>query len=148
MLQFSVSDSLCTRCGQCVLDCPAVIIDLNDGDVPIILPEKEAQCIQCQHCLAICPTAALSILGKDPANSLPSTTEMFPTFDEMSLFVRGRRSIRRYKDENVDPELLNQILASLANCPTGVNRRELTFNVIDDKAVMQYLRTQVLSAIA
>jgi len=148
MLQFSVNDGRCTRCGLCVLDCPAFIIDREGDGLPHIEPDKEPLCLQCQHCLAICPTGAVSILGRKPEDSQPLSADSFPRLEDMSRFVRGRRSVRQYKDENVDPGLLRQLLATLANVPTGVNQRKLTFSVIDDKAVMQRLREKTLAALA
>ncbi|HEY3376425.1 MAG TPA: 4Fe-4S dicluster domain-containing protein, partial [Armatimonadota bacterium] len=71
MLQFLVDEARCTRCRQCVHDCPARVIAQQGDALPCIAPEREADCLQCQHCLAICPTAALSILGRDPQQSLP-----------------------------------------------------------------------------
>ena len=148
MLQFTVNDKLCTRCGLCAADCPARIITQAGKALPAIRPDQEAECLQCQHCLAICPAAAISILGRKPEDSLPLAGNSFPRLDQMTLFVRGRRSIRQYKDENVDPVLIKQLLAALANVPTGVNNRTLTFTVIDDKAVMHRLRKKVLAALA
>lgn len=148
MIDFKVDASTCTRCGLCVRDCPASIIRMEGADVPRIAPDQEGLCYQCQHCLAICPTAALSILGCDPHNSLPLTDGSRPTLDQVERFVRGRRSIRQYRDENVDAALISRLLGTLANAPTGVNRRELTFSVIDDKAVMQGLRQKVYAALA
>ena len=148
MLQFTVNEKLCTRCGLCAADCPARIIAQEGKSLPSIRPDQEAECLQCQHCLAICPTAAISILGRNPDNSLALSTDSFPRFDQMARLIRGRRSMRKYKDENVDPALIHQLLATLANVPTGVNRRELTFTVIDDKAVMHRLRDKVLAALA
>lgn len=147
MLKFTVNEKLCTHCGLCAADCPARIITQEDRILPFIAPEKEPLCLQCQHCLAICPTAAISILGRNPDKSLPLSADSFPGFDQMALFLRGRRSIRKYKDENVDLALIRQLLAALANVPTGVNRRELTFTVIDDKAVMRRFRENVLAAL-
>ncbi len=147
MLQFAVDADLCIRCGECARDCVSRII-VQEGDVvPYILLEKEAGCIHCQHCLAICPTGAVSIFGKNPANSIPLSADSFPTITKMMRLVRGRRSVRRYKDENVDPVLLNQLLVTLANAPTGVNACELTLNVIDDKDVMRKLQHQILAAL-
>lgn len=146
MLQFTVNSSKCTRCGLCVRDCPAQIIRQEGSAVPSIAPDQEPLCYQCQHCLAICPSAALSILGRDPLNCLPLTG--LPTLDQVERFVRGRRSIRQYRDENVDPALIRRLLATLANVPTGVNRRELTFTVIDDRAIMQGIRSNVYRALA
>jgi NAD-dependent dihydropyrimidine dehydrogenase PreA subunit/nitroreductase len=148
MLQFKVDPATCTKCGQCVLDCPSRIIEMPGDAMPLIRPENEERCIRCQHCLAICPTAAVSILGRDPAKSLPLTPESFPTLEKMINLVRGRRSIRRYKDANVDPKLLQQLLAALGNAPTGINRMALTFSVIDDKASMQRFRVKCYNALA
>lgn len=148
MLNFSINAETCTRCRLCVRDCPAQIISQEGSAVPRIAPDQESLCYQCQHCLAICPTAALSILGRNPENSLPLTAKNLPTLDQVNRFVRGRRSIRQYRDENVDPVLIQSLLSALANAPTGVNRRELTFTVIDDKAVMQGIRVKLYKALA
>ncbi|MEI6149859.1 MAG: nitroreductase family protein [bacterium] len=148
MLQFVVNDALCTRCDQCVLDCPARIIERTGDLAPSIRPENEARCIQCQHCLAVCPPAAVSILGRDPDRSLSLTEDSFPELGKVINLVRGRRSVRRYRDENVDPLLLQRLLAALSNAPSGINRRALTFTVIDDKVVMQRFRLMALNGLA
>ena len=147
MLKFTVDPGLCTRCGMCVRDCPAQIIKHEGAAVPDIAEDQELLCYQCQHCLAICPTAAVSILGRNPADSLPLTAGTLPTLDQVSRFVRGRRTVRQYRDKNVDPVLIQKLLTTLSNVPTGVNRRELTFTVIDEKTVMQGLRTNVYKAL-
>ena len=147
MLKFSVDDSKCTHCRQCVHDCPSRIIVQKGRAVPFVAAEQEAACIQCQHCLAVCPTGALSIFGRNPADSLALSREDLPTLEQMNLLIRGRRSVRQYQDENVDPALLRQLLATLANAPTGVNSRKLTFSVIDDKVVMANFQRQVMTAL-
>jgi len=148
MLQFVVDDAKCTRCNQCVLDCPSRIIERTGDAVPFIRPENEERCIQCQHCLAVCPPAAVSIFRRDPARSLPLTAGSFPDVEQMITLVRGRRSVRRYRDENVDPALLRRLLAALSNAASGVNRRALTFSVIDDKAVMHRFRLKAINGLA
>jgi len=148
MLQFSVNEARCTRCGQCVADCPSRIIERRGDAVPSIIEEKEGACLQCQHCLAVCPTGALSILGYNPDESEPLSADSFPGFAQMAHFVRGRRSVRQYQDANVDPALLQQLLTTLAYAPTGVNRRELTFTVIDDKEIMARFQRQVMDGLA
>ena len=148
MLQFAVDGDRCTRCGQCVRDCVAKIIIQDGADVPRISPEDEANCIRCQHCLAVCPEAAVKIFGLDPADSQPLTEDGLPSLDKMLTLVRGRRSVRQYRDENVDAGLLRQLLETLGNAPTGVNRRALTFSVIDDRETMQRFRAKTYDLIA
>lgn len=145
---FCVNGDLCVRCGLCVRDCPARIIEREGGAVPFIRPEQGEQCLRCQHCLAVCPTGAISILGRKAADSLLLAPGSIPRFDQMAALVRGRRSVRQYRDENVPPALLRRLLTTLANAPTGVNRRELTFIVVDDRDVMQRLRERSLKALA
>lgn len=147
MLQFLIDSARCTRCGLCARDCPARIIKQDGGAPPRIEPDQESLCYQCQHCLAVCPSAALSILGRRPEDSLPLSQDILPSLDQVCRFVRGRRSVRQYRDENVDAALIRRLLTTLANVPTGVNRRELTFTVIDDRGVMQGIRTRVYQAL-
>lgn len=148
MCKFTVDASLCTRCGLCASDCVAHIIEQEGDNLPSISQENKALCIRCQHCLAVCPTGAVSILGKNPADSRPMAEMKIPSFEQMNDFIRSRRSIRHYRDENVDPSQINSLLETLAYSPTGVNCEELTFNVIDDKMVMNQLSDKVYAALS
>lgn len=148
MLKFKVDQTTCTKCKLCALDCPSQIIEMPGDSFPAIRPENEARCLRCQHCLALCPTAAISILGRDPADSISLAADSFPTLDQMIRLVKGRRSVRRYRDQNVEPVLLRQILTALTNAPTGVNRMAVTYAVIDDKEAMQRFRVRALTRLA
>jgi len=147
MLEFMVSDELCTRCDECVRDCPSQIIEAQGTGVPIITADNELKCMRCQHCLAVCPTGAVSILGKQPGDSTEFTREALPDLDTMELLVRARRSVRRFREKDVDPELIGRLLAATANAPTGANRRALTFSVVDDGETMKRLREQVMDGL-
>jgi nitroreductase/NAD-dependent dihydropyrimidine dehydrogenase PreA subunit len=148
MLDFRVDGERCTRCGYCVQDCPVRIIEMKDGALPSIIVEEEGDCMRCQHCLAVCPTGAVSIFGRNPDESVPLTPDALPSLDAVETLVRGRRSFRNYADANVEPALLDRILRALANAPTGVNKQELVFHLIDDKDAMQAVRVKVLRTIA
>ncbi len=148
MLNFKVNARRCIRCGACAAECVAGIIVQKGRDLPAIPPDQESNCLECQHCLAVCPVGAISILGCQPAGSLPLAAGSLPTLAQMERLVRGRRSIRKYRQQNVAPALLRKLLAALANCPTGCNQRELTFTVIGDRAVMGKFRKKVMDAIA
>lgn len=145
MLNFRVNRQSCTKCGQCVADCPAMIIAMEDG-YPAIAPEKEASCYRCQHCLAICPPGAVSILGLKPSGSRPLING-FPDPDKLELLIKGRRSVRRYQDENLDPALLQHLLEVAWHAPTGVNSRQVRFTVVADKDKMALLREEVMSGL-
>ncbi|HEX2949078.1 MAG TPA: 4Fe-4S dicluster domain-containing protein [Armatimonadota bacterium] len=147
MLQFSVDESRCTRCGLCARDCVSKIIQQTADTLPSIAIEREEQCLKCQHCLAVCPSGAISILGKSPQDSQPINRDFLPSFDQMAHLVRSRRSIRHYKQENVDQELLARLLKALANVQTGANACQLTFTVIDDITTMRRFQHEMIAAI-
>lgn len=143
MLDFTIDTQKCTSCGHCAADCPARIITMEDG-LPVISPEKEASCYRCQHCLAICPTAALSILGLKPEGSLP-VAGVDP--DQLELLIKERRSVRRYRDENLEPALLQHLLEVAWYAPTGVNSRQVRFTVVDDRVKLAALRSQIMEGL-
>ena len=134
-INFTVDHNRCVRCDACVKDCPRHIIyrtdDDNDG-LPAILPQQEQNCLECQHCLAVCPTGAVSILGRHPQNSIELTPAKLPAAEQMHTLLRARRSVRQYKNENVPSNLIDTLLATLANSPTGCNDRLLRFLVVSD----------------
>lgn len=146
MLDFSINQSTCTRCGECVADCPSRIIAMLDG-VPAILPEKEANCYRCQHCLMICPTGAVSILGLKPSDSRPLRGNL-PDPDALETLIKGRRSVRRYKPENLDPALMQRLLDVANHAPTGMNSRDVLFTVVDDREKLATLRGTVMAGLS
>lgn len=145
MLSFSVDQQKCTRCGQCVQDCPVKIIAF-DGNYPAIAAEREGSCFECQHCMAVCPTGAVSILGKNPAESA-SLAGNLPVPEKLETLIKGRRSVRQYKDENMKPEVIQRLLDVSCHAPTGVNFRQVLFTVVDDREIMADLRRETMAGL-
>jgi len=145
MLIFNIDKEKCTQCGLCVKDCVVKIIDLDSG-WPRIQKENEAACLKCQHCLAICPTGAVSILGKRPSQS-SLLQGAFPDPERLEILIKGRRSVRQYKDENLDPELLQRLLDVACQAPTGGNVRQVQLSVIDNKSMMDKFRQHAYAAL-
>jgi Fe-S-cluster-containing hydrogenase component 2 len=147
MLEFKVDRDKCTRCALCVADCPAQVIE-TAGGFPLIAAEKESGCYRCQHCFAVCPTGAVSILGLDPERSTPLSGDWRPDPERLETLIKGRRSVRRYKRENLEPELIQRLLEVAWHAPTGVNTRQVRFTVIDDREKLAAFRDELLAGIA
>jgi nitroreductase/NAD-dependent dihydropyrimidine dehydrogenase PreA subunit len=144
-IQFEVDKTLCGGCGQCVADCLANVLEMADGS-PRVAHGQEDACYQCQHCLAICPEGAVSVLGLRPEDSEPVSG---PGLDPLHLetLIKGRRSVRRYRAQNLDPVLLNHLLEVAWYAPTGANARQVRFTVVDDRAKLERLRDEVLDGL-
>lgn len=142
MLNFIVNKEKCIKCCQCVKECPAEIIHMEKA-FPFIPQEEEGDCIKCQHCLAVCPAEAISILGFNPEKSMEINMD-FPEPEKMELLIKGRRSVRRYKKENIDKKEINKLINTAYYSPTGHNAMSVHFTVIDEYKKMERFRALAL----
>lgn len=140
MLNFKVDEERCIQCGQCVGDCPPMCIVMEKGDYPTI-PE-EHKCLRCQHCLAICPTGAISILGVDPDESLQLEYEL-PTARSMETLIKGRRSVRKFKKKDLEPETIRTLLETSWHAPTGTNAQGVHFTATMNRAATEQLAVEI-----
>lgn len=145
MINFKVDQEKCTKCKSCVTDCPVLIIN-GKSEFPEIKDGKEGNCLECQHCLAICPEAAISILGKSPENSI-STASAFPDPTKLENLMQTRRSIRRFKKDEVDKELIHRMISMTSYAPTAKNENAVQFTVVDNQKDMDAFKELTYNAI-
>ena len=136
-MNLKIDESKCIHCGQCINDCLSNVLEFDENKIPKIAENGEERCIACQHCLTVCPTGALSIFGKNPEESDP-IKQYHP--DEILNLIKNRRSYRRYKSENLPPEIMEKLKNMLNWVPTGVNDHRLHFSFIDNINVMNDFR--------
>lgn len=146
MLDLHVDQEKCIGCGLCAADCPMAIIAMESG-LPVIAAENEDRCIRCLHCFAICESGAISIHGNRAEESI-SLDGNLPTPEQMELLIKARRAIRNYRNENLDPALIDRLLEVAWHAPSGRNERRLLFTVIDDRKVMDRLREEAMAALS
>jgi nitroreductase/NAD-dependent dihydropyrimidine dehydrogenase PreA subunit len=128
----------CISCGECVADCPASVFTMEEHPVA----SGVDRCIGCQHCLAVCPTAAVSFDGVDPDACSPLGGNL-PDPGLLAILVKGRRSVRRYRDEDVDPKVIAELVDLASHAPTGVNARQVLFTVVPDRKVTEAIRAEI-----
>ncbi|MBF0386853.1 MAG: nitroreductase family protein [Candidatus Omnitrophica bacterium] len=146
MLDFKVAKEDCIKCGLCAKLCPSGVIELADG-YPLIPTEKEPGCLRCQHCLTICPSGAVSILGLDPQDSRPLNKVLLDP-ERFETFIKGRRTIRAYHNEDLEPALIQRLLDVAWHAPSAKNDRKITFTVIDKKEKLAEFRERVIADLA
>jgi nitroreductase/NAD-dependent dihydropyrimidine dehydrogenase PreA subunit len=127
----AVEEEKCSRCGLCVRACPAGIIVL-DGGFPETIAKIEKGCITCGHCVAVCPNSALNHCRMALDECSPLTTNWRISPEQMELIIKGRRSIRRYRPEPIDRDVLEKLLDMVRYAPTGGNSQSVRWLVVSD----------------
>ena len=141
---FEVDGAKCVKCGACVRDCAFRALKMQDGAPCMAFPDR---CMKCQHCLAVCPTGAITFDGKRPEDSVPLDGLPLPSLESVENWLRTRRSMRYFADEDVERATLSRILSALGNAPTGCNARALTFTCFPTRASMDGFRRDFISVI-
>lgn len=125
-----INKETCIGCGLCVKECSrhAIFLVNDKADVQLSL------CNECSHCFAVCPNRSVSMPPYDEDEIMEydgSKSILDP--DDFLYFQKFRRSIRNFKDKEVEKEKLNQIIEAGRYSPTASNRQLNRYIVIGDR---------------
>lgn len=147
-----INHDTCTKCGICKFVCSAGLIQNDNQNYPVSIPETDEACNRCGACVAACPTGSLN--HRDlPLEISPSIqSELKVSLKQCEQLIKSRRSVRSYKDEKVPREEITRLIDAARYAPTGGNSQNVKWLVIDNQETMQRLReigrTFVLEAFA
>lgn len=142
---FDLNRTECVKCGACVRDCAFGALRTGEDGYPFIKDEK--RCMKCQHCFAICPKGAIVFDGYRPENSLATKNLPRPSAEEIENWLHVRRSVRKFRADDVDAKTLDHILRVLGNVPTGCNARSLTFTCYSTRQSVDAFRQAFIHAV-
>ncbi len=125
---------LCKKDGFCGQVCPASLISMEGPEgSPAPVEEFAEICLHCGHCLAVCPHGALTLDGVAPGDCPPVAKDLKISPEMARQFLQGRRSIRRYKDKEVERSQLEEIIDIARQAPTGHNSQPVEWLVISGR---------------
>lgn len=136
----TINQEKCKRDRICAIECPSGLIDFVDKDAyPSPAAGAGEQCLSCGHCVSVCPYGAIAIDGITPEDCQPLNQDLMPSANQVEFLLKSRRSIRRFKKQAVDRELLNQVIEVARFAPSGHNTQSVHWLVIEDKNEVQVL---------
>jgi len=145
MTLLTINSDTCKRDGICAAVCPTGIVRLETPEsVPSVAAADEEFCIQCGHCVSVCPHGALAHAALKPEECLPLDRKLRLDPVAAEQFLRGRRSIRVYKQRPVNHEILSTVLRLASHAPSGHNLQPVRWLVIHDSARVQQLAGMVI----
>jgi nitroreductase/ferredoxin len=144
MSLFTIDMNVCTSCGNCVAECPIMIIAMpNKEDGPIPVKNAEELCINCGHCVAVCPYDALSHRCGKPEDLSDMKAYKKLSKEEAEHFLRSRRSIRNYKKTPVDENIIKDVINVASYSPSGHNMQPVQWLVVHDTEKVKELTGHV-----
>jgi nitroreductase/NAD-dependent dihydropyrimidine dehydrogenase PreA subunit len=141
-----IDQDSCIGCGLCVKVCPAETIIMHNGKATV----TGSYSMACGHCQAVCPVGAIRVEALEDPFTLKSTTIdpvwLAPGDCDAGQFVRlllSRRSCRNYKNKEIDPAILEDLVKAGTTAPSGTNSQLWTFTVLSSRREVVALGAQV-----
>jgi ferredoxin len=117
-----IDENTCIGCGQCEKICPDEILTVENGKAR---PGRGIfmGCIACGHCVAVCPQGCIRVTGRgmaaDDRIDLPPAAAKAGA-DPLEALMVARRSVRRFKPQEVPREQLERIVSMASTAPMGL----------------------------
>lgn len=147
MIELTIIDDKCIKCGECVSVCPAHILQQKQPKAGIDLINIQT-CIGCGHCVAICPTDAVdhSLFVADRVHAI--NREILPSPDAVFELLRARRSNRSFGNKQIPKEYLDKIVEAAGFAPTASNGQKLQYTLVTDPEVLKGITDKTLEVVS
>lgn len=134
----------CERDGFCVAACPLGILTMDEEEGPQVVRGLAQHCIACGHCVAACPHGALDNV-RNPL-SAQGILPRYPVVDSTTAlaFLRSRRSVRRYRNDQVPREQITKALEAARFAPSGHNSQGISYLIVDDPSALRHVTRLVV----
>lgn len=131
-MTISIDNSKCQQCGICAKICPESCIGFTEGTNAFLNGKNAMFCMSCGQCEAICPSGAVQvqtehIYSRDLDYNTPEITS-----EQLKKFLLSRRSIRRYRKESVETEVIEEIIDTTEYAPSAGNLHPINWIIISD----------------
>lgn len=122
----------CNSCGLCVQVCKDFSLKMVDG-VPVVSNKPLFGCLACGHCMAVCPSGAIEISGREMSPEdrfVFSGLEKKTGYEQLKNLMDGRRSIRDFKDREIDADTIQKIIDAAKSAPMGLPPSDIRLIVL------------------
>ncbi|MBU0684681.1 MAG: nitroreductase family protein [Candidatus Thermoplasmatota archaeon] len=145
----SIDRTTCNDCGLCADVCGGEPLVVVNGRVEID-PEPALGCFGCGLCMMICPTRSIAVNGRDLSPKdildLPPKSGR-ATADQLEALLLPRRSIRRFKEKEVDRAVVDRVIRIASTAPMGIPPSEVGILVVHGRDKVKAFSADVMSTV-
>lgn len=137
MNHITIDEKACTKCGICTMDCAQHIKGRESADLVHVNPDHP-RCDGCLHCYSVCPAGAIT-----PVRSfgIEDTGPGDPNYFQDLL--TSRRSVRHFTEEELSKDVLQDLIETAAQIPSGGNRHPVKCLVLLKNGTRSALVTEL-----
>ncbi len=112
----------CSDCGLCSVVCKDLTLTMKKGKITID-NNPLFGCVGCAQCVAVCPEDCIEVEGRtitmDDFVPLPEF-KTAANFDQLYSSMFKRRSIRDFKDKDIEQKQIEKIIKAASTAPMGI----------------------------
>ena len=138
----------CNGCRLCIQECR--FYSLDEAKNKVLFEDSDNMCMLCGYCIAVCPQDAIIYEDfGDVAFSFEGIENLdsIVPYDNLYKFLRGHRSIRHYKKQEVPTEILKKVVDLMQYAPTGSNLRFEKYAIVTDREKLNLLSDIVIDTV-
>jgi nitroreductase/NAD-dependent dihydropyrimidine dehydrogenase PreA subunit len=143
----TIAEESCTKCGLCARACPADVLVL-DGEGLRVNEKAPFGCIACGHCMMVCPTGSITVSGRglspEDCVELPPP-EARASESSLAALMGSRRSVRRFKPDEVPREVLERVVELASSAPMGIPPWDVGVTVVHGREQVQKLAEEIIT---
>lgn len=130
--QITIDHDKCNLCRLCLRVCKGMPLYEENGKI-MVDQSRLFGCIGCGQCEAVCPLECIFVNGRtlshDDFIELPSK-EQRADLNRLYSLMLSRRSIREFKDREVEQEVIDEILKAASTSPMGIPPTDVSVLVL------------------
>lgn len=134
----------CKKEGLCVEECPFDLFIKTESGLPELASGYGEVCLNCGHCIAICPGNAITLNGLTSEDCDKVDRKTAPDKKQVLQLLRSRRSIRNFKNEPVDKQVIADLIDLSRWAPTAKNIQPVSWLAVTDKDLIHSYSSHVI----
>ena len=139
----------CNSCGLCVKVCKGAPMYMEDRKV-CIDQSRMFGCIACGQCVCVCPSNCITVKGRDFSSddiiSIPDK-ESKATYTQLLALMSARRSVRNFKDREVERSVVENIVAAASTAPMGIPPSDVGILIFQGRDKVKAFRKDLLDVL-
>jgi len=132
----NINHKTCKKCLLCISICPAKIIEEKADNTVDFIQKKIHTCLKCGQCMAICETQSILIDGCSYENIF-NLNENVVDYEKFFDFLSHRRSVRNFKNKNIEKEKIEKIIETLSLTPFGAKKQSVELTIINNRDIIE-----------